>query len=74
VVGTQSAFLAELERRGLALSVSSLNPEVVARGVSEALALVARGDWQSNVRNQVNSWYRMEVQLEPVVSALGLSS
>jgi len=74
VVGTQSAFLAELERRGIALSVTSLNPEAVARGVSEALERVAKADWPSKVRDQVNRWYRMEVQLEPVVSALGLSS
>ena len=70
VLGTKSSSLEELERRGVACTVASLAPSEIAAAVTAALQQSGGSGAKRRISQAVASWYRMEVQLEPVLNTL----
>jgi hypothetical protein len=71
VVASRSAFTERLADRNLAILAESLEPCEVARAIDEALTRVATSDTRGHALSAAREWYCMDVQLKPVLRAIG---
>ena len=71
VVASRSAFAERLADRRLAVLADDLAPREVARAIDEALTWVATRDTRAHALEAAREWYCMDVQLKPVLRAIG---
>jgi hypothetical protein len=71
VVASRSSFTERLEDRGVAVLANTLEPTEIARAVNEGLDKAATTGQRSHTLAAAREWYCMEVQLRPVLRALG---
>jgi hypothetical protein len=73
VVTNRSPFTERLSDRGVARIADSFEPCAIARQVDRAIEESRASDVRKHVFNAAQSWYCMDVQLSPVLQAIGLS-
>jgi hypothetical protein len=71
VVASRSAFTERLADRQLAVLSESLEPREVARAIDEALIRTATLNTRELALSAARVWYCMDVQLRPVLRAIG---
>lgn len=70
IVAPRMPYLDRLERHGVAVLSDSLSPEHIAAAVGDAIHRIRFQGARDAVRAVASSWYRMEVQLLPVLQLL----
>jgi hypothetical protein len=71
IVASESLFTNRLVERGLAVVAKSLDPREIAAAVDTALVKAQCADTKSRVLSAARDWYCMDVQLAPVLRAIG---
>lgn len=71
VVTTRSSFTERLADRGLAVLSESLEPCALAKDIDRALDQCRDRDTRAHALRAAQEWYCMDVQLSPVLQALG---
>lgn len=70
VLGARMRYFDQLERAGVAVLAETVTPEGIGRAVTRALERSSVEDVRSTVMRVARSWYRMDVQLQPVMDLL----
>jgi glycosyltransferase involved in cell wall biosynthesis len=71
VVASRSGFTERLADRGIAILTHSLDPQEIARAVDEGVCRTRTGDTRAMALSIAHEWYCMDVQLAPVLRAIG---
>jgi hypothetical protein len=71
VVASRSAFTERLADRQLAVLAENLEPREVARAIDEAVVRAATSNTRELALSAAREWYCMDVQLKPVLRAIG---
>ena len=71
VVATRSTFTERLADRGVAILTDTLEPSGIARAIDLAVEEARTGEKRARVLSAARDWYCMDVQLRPVLRAIG---